>query len=76
MRWRVAERDAAGRAPKAADRHDIADVRAILRRADQVGLDPWRVLVALELPPRVRQHLLDQLDAQDAGSVPPQGSDA
>jgi hypothetical protein len=46
----------------------------MLLRAGQLGLDPWRVLVALELPPRVRQQLLDQLDAQDPGSVPPQGS--
>jgi predicted signal transduction protein with EAL and GGDEF domain len=26
----------------------VANVRAILRRADRIGLDPWRVLVALE----------------------------
>jgi hypothetical protein len=72
----VAEREAARPARGAGDPDDLGEVRAMLRRAHQLGLDPWRVLVALELPPRVRQHLLDQLDAQDVGSVPPQGSDA
>jgi hypothetical protein len=64
----VAEREAAGRASRAGDRDDAADVRAILRRADQVGLDRWRVLVALEVPPPVRQRLLQEIDAEDGGS--------
>jgi hypothetical protein len=57
----VADQEAASQAPKAVDRHDVADVRAILRRADQIGLDRWRVLVALEVPPPARQRLLEEI---------------
>jgi hypothetical protein len=64
-RWRVAEREAAVQAPKARDRDDVADVRAILRRADQIGLDRWRVLVALEVPASTRQRLLKEIDGEN-----------
>lgn len=47
------------------DRDDFADVQAILRRAERIGLDRWRVLVALEVPPPVRQRLLEETGVQD-----------
>jgi hypothetical protein len=65
----VAERQAAGQAPQAGDRDDVADLRAVMRRADQIGVDPWRVLVALEVPPPARQQLLEEIDEQD-GALP------
>ena len=63
----MAEREAAVQAPKARDRDDVADVRAILRRADQIGLDRWRVLVALEVPASTRQRLLKEIDGENGG---------
>jgi hypothetical protein len=67
VRWRVAERQPADQAPNAGYRDDVADVPAILRRADQIGVDPWRVLVALEIPPSARRRLLQEIDGDDGG---------
>ena len=67
----MTERQAAGHAPSDAD----AEVRTILLRADRLGLDPWRVLVALGIPLPVRERLLQGLSEHDGGPVSRQGTE-
>ena len=73
----MAERRAARQSPGIGGRDDFADVRAMLGRADELGLDRWRVLVALEIPDAVRQRLLEEIDGieRDSFREQPSGAD-
>ncbi len=72
----MAERQAARQSPGVGGPEDFADVRAILRWADNIGVDLWRVLVALGVPTDVRESLLEAMDGDEGDSPRKQPSGA
>ncbi len=73
----MADRQAGRQSPGVGGPDDFADVRAMLHRADELRLDRWRVLVALEIPTDVRQRLLDEIGENESASFreEPSGAD-